>query len=192
MLKRGFNTSHVTLYLPASHPLKLFLRRFNTSHVTLYHRPAFQKRCGFLVSIHLMLLFIGHAQIQNAFNILFQYISCYSLSQKRFSLSCFCTGFQYISCYSLSEIPRGQVIATPVFQYISCYSLSLSQGRVIKRITRFQYISCYSLSTTIRTMRNRRSKFQYISCYSLSESRASNICFIQVSIHLMLLFISHI
>ena len=146
MLKRGFNTSHVTLYLPASHPLKLFLRRFNTSHVTLYHRPAFQKRCGFLVSIHLMLLFIGHAQIQNAFNILFQYISCYSLSQKRFSLSCFCTGFQYISCYSLSdfcpaffifhlfqyiscyslsEIPRGQVIATPVFQYISCYSLSL-------------------------------------------------------------------
>ena len=123
-----------------------------------------------MVSIHLMLLFIeGTLQDGNVKE-----------------------GFQYISCYSLSEIPRGQVIATPVFQYISCYSLSLSQERVIKRITRFQYISCYSLSTTIRTMRNRRSKFQYISCYSLSESRASNICFIQVSIHLMLLFISHI
>ncbi len=118
MLKRGFNTSHVTLYLPASHPLKLFLRRFNTSHVTLYHRPAFQKRCGFLVSIHLMLLFIGHAQIQNAFNILFQYISCYSLSQKRFSLSCFCTGFQYISCYSLSDF-------CPAFFYFPFVSIHL-------------------------------------------------------------------
>ncbi len=157
-----------------------------------------------------MLLFIGHAQIQNAFNILFQYISCYSLSQKRFSLSCFCTGFQYISCYSLSEIPRGQVIATPVFQYISCYSLSLSQGRVIKRITRFQYISCYSLSISACIsalafpsfntshvtlyLSNRQSlfilnKFQYISCYSLSGIVFNFSSTNFVSIHLMLLFI---
>ena len=147
---------------------------FNTSHVTLYHRPAFQKRCGFLVSIHLMLLFIGHAQIQNAFNILFQYISCYSLSQKRFSLSCFCTGFQYISCYSLSQYPESHSGQTAQFQYISCYSLSVGVGVEPSPKSPFQYISCYSLSHVWTEEQQSKYMFQYISCYSLSNSKRSS------------------
>ena len=54
-----FNTSHVTLYLISKKLLLLVHISFNTSHVTLY--PKLQ-RVSFpptVVSIHLMLLFIG-------------------------------------------------------------------------------------------------------------------------------------
>ena len=76
----GFNTSHVTLYHDDGTFVCEWADGFNTSHVTLYQDPEDPDHRFIVVSIHLMLLFIGHAQIQNAFNILFQYISCYSLS----------------------------------------------------------------------------------------------------------------
>ena len=104
-----FNTSHVTLYLISKKLLLLVHISFNTSHVTLY--PKLQ-RVSFpptVVSIHLMLLFIGEHFNGQDVTITFQYISCYSLSG---------------------------MTATPTterqFQYISCYSLSFSGFRVSK------------------------------------------------------------
>ena len=96
----SFNTSHVTLYLvdegivyPLSrfqyiscYSLSMFLvchshyeHCFNTSHVTLYLAVKVHNLCWFMVSIHLMLLFIwSHLNSHSLFS--FQYISCYSLS----------------------------------------------------------------------------------------------------------------
>ena len=61
----SFNTSHVTLYLAWSGHSRYPLQRFNTSHVTLYPMisPFTSRICGF------------------------QYISCYSLSECRVSIT---------------------------------------------------------------------------------------------------------
>ena len=140
---------------------------FNTSHVTLYLnvKQFIEKRKR--VSIHLMLLFILLLQpVQNC--------------QAR---------FQYISCYSLSLVIEFQETVTEEFQYISCYSLSGSTWQT-ETLQKFQYISCYSLSVsesdTFRTLWT----FQYISCYSLSNGKKNSRNGQQVSIHLMLLFIT--
>ena len=55
---------------------------------------------------------------------------------------------------------------------------------------KFQYISCYSLSTCTVTATPQRGGFQYISCYSLSQIAGASSSPPDVSIHLMLLFIS--
>ena len=140
---------------------------FNTSHVTLY------------------LLTSSHA----LFIMLFQYITCYSLSIDFFEHSDNLLEFQYISCYSLScSIYRicnsdGMVSIHLMLLFIrpdhSSSSILLS----------FQYISCYSLSRLRRSGCTNglsfntshvtlylnfipayylTSSFQYISCYSLS------------------------
>ena len=97
--------------------------------------------------------------------------------------------FQYISCYSLSQVLSSCLGILASFQYISCYSLSGSTWQT-ETLQKFQYISCYSLSVsesdTFRTLWT----FQYISCYSLSNGKKNSRNGQQVSIHLMLLFIS--
>ena len=141
----------------------------------------------------------------------FQYISCYSLSQVLSSCLGILASFQYISCYSLSLWQRFSLLYKSIvsihlmllfiifwrhcyfqfhlFQYISCYSLSGSTWQT-ETLQKFQYISCYSLSVsesdTFRTLWT----FQYISCYSLSNGKKNSRNGQQVSIHLMLLFIS--
>ena len=163
----GFNTSHVTLYHDDGTFVCEWADGFNTSHVTLYQDPEDPDHRFIVVSIHLMLLFIGHAQIQNAFNILFQYISCYSLSQKRFSLSCFCTGFQYISCYSLSlmVLLSGFLILSFNTSHVTLYRTLYCQNR-------------QSVLVSIHLM-----------LLFISSSKVHFINGWVVSIHLMLLFI---
>ena len=77
----GFNTSHVTLYHSPIISKSLFSKCFNTSHVTLYQTRNVDEGIG---------------------DILFQYISCYSLSFNLYAGKVFNPWFQYISCYSLS------------------------------------------------------------------------------------------
>ena len=56
--------------------------------------------------------------------------------------------FQYISCYGLSQ-PRCTGGRDRIqFQYISCYGLSGEYFMHRQDINRFQYISCYGLSFT--------------------------------------------
>ena len=136
-----------------------------------------------------MLLFILLQNDRKNRQILFQYISCYSLSiwtAKKIEAK---RVFQYISCYSLSKYDFWIARYPAKFQYISCYSLSFQRDHLHFQIQRFQYISCYSLSGTTRTevspyrsfntshvtlYRHKTLEgaafvgFQYVSCYSLS------------------------
>ena len=121
---KRFNTSHVTLYL---HPLRHSLHyssSFNTSHVTLYLQT-FPYLPNFLqVSIHLMLLFILLlSQICNiphpvSIHLMLLFI------RRSFCILLRVLMFQYISCYSLSTQKGIQEKRSRTFQYISCYSLS--------------------------------------------------------------------
>ena len=96
-----FNTSHVTVYLfciiffqktsifqyiscyclskPSVQQQAVQLY-FNTSHVTVYQGNHLLQDILFLISIHLMLLFISSWYFKTDTNCLFQYISCYCLS----------------------------------------------------------------------------------------------------------------
>ena len=78
--KSCFNTSHVTLYLKSPVRDLLSRYRFNTSHVTLYQSFRQKIKC-FLVSFntsHVTLYLIVNCY--RLPSIMFQYISCYSLS----------------------------------------------------------------------------------------------------------------
>ena len=169
------------------------------------------KNCVRRVSIHLMLLFIAKTMANYVLEVLFQYISCYSLSpalgwkrgQRR--------TFQYISYYSLSSKLRAEHALGYQFQYISCYSLSERFGTIGVYPVLFQYIPCYSLFSLTDQMLKAICRFQYIPCYSLSKKltktkymdgcfntshvtlyrQFNGICsqYYYVSIHPMLLFI---
>ena len=53
-----FNTSHVTVYQFRLHTIRALTVHFNTSHVTVYQPQCYQHQSLYLISIHLMLLFI--------------------------------------------------------------------------------------------------------------------------------------
>ena len=118
-----FNTSHVTVYPCNKTPtaseasfqyiscyclsLKMNLEsqlqlNFNTSHVTVYPYKCFFGNVWYIISIHLMLLFISASQYVVFFAPLFQYISCYCLSCHFIICHYIRSLFQYISCYCLS------------------------------------------------------------------------------------------
>ena len=127
--------------------------------------------------------------------LVFQYISCYSLSRwtagkKEIKLS-----FQYISCYSLSEEIPESLYDDILFQYISCYSLScqmlysqkhnfLVSIHLMLLFIRFQLCPLFrgcSFNTSHVTLYqqaavviNNSFMFQYISCYSLSFADKEN------------------
>ena len=96
-------------------------------------------------SIHLMLLFIVSAVSGAPLIRSFQYISCYSLSEK-FAVSDYIVNkFQYISCYSLSFTGRREKREIAVSIHLML--LFIRVATVIEScFAKFQYISCYSLS----------------------------------------------
>ena len=207
----SFNTSHVTLYLFSSFFSFRTSCRFNTSHVTLYlnHREIWFN-CNFRFNTSHVTLYLYASNFNMAAQTRFNtsHVTLYRNGPR----GCFYQRemFQYISCYSLSCL-------TGMMDWISTVSIHLMllfiQGSRINasRITLFQYISCYSLSngkparwmnyhcfnTSHVTLYLDDEKlldwlgmFQYISCYSLSICRRTQKSWKQVSIHLMLLFIS--
>ena len=141
----GFNTSHVTLYLichykhykrheVSIHLMLLFIKcpahrtipsehGFNTSHVTLYPLRLSDFRIECPVSIHLMLLFIADWMISRGIGSVFQYISCYSLSDGAFGPATETSRFNtsHVTLYHPQILP---MTGKNRFQYISCYSLS--------------------------------------------------------------------
>ena len=142
-----------------------------------------------LVSIHLMLLFIGKGCSNFSCLYTFQYISCYSLSRTQYAtLASICRfNTSHVTLY-LYATPLGIVIVA--FQYISCYSLSINAKFISSHkpvsihlmllfivaadrfpvlVAAFQYISCYSLSSRYTKREQQELLFQYISCYSLSS-----------------------
>ena len=122
--------------------------------------------CGFqftqLVSIHLMLQFIGASAAGWSPGSEFQYISCCSLSHLIASLVIYCCSFQYISCCSLSYCVIS-LLCISVFQYISCCSLSrLSAGLSLRQI-------CFNTSHVVVYPRKRHFKTQIFNCFNTSH-----------------------
>ena len=81
-------------------------QRFNTSHVTLYRRDVGTWTWGWCVSIHLMLLFIGKelGYGSSGMWVSIHLMLLFIISKQR-NRTCEIL-FQYISCYSLSEMHR--------------------------------------------------------------------------------------
>ena len=102
----SFTTSHVTVYQNAYKNTNHRIY-FNTSHVTVYQILVMHHAFSFLISIHLMLLFIRMAAVGGERSIVFQYISCYCLSVSGFDSFISAHLFQYISCYCLSGLSLG-------------------------------------------------------------------------------------
>ena len=143
--KRYFNTSHVTVYRQIFQPFKEAWERFqyiscyclsllleiqagtgmyfNTSHVTVYLFNNIIHTLVFVISIHLMLLFINAVPPACASIPTFQYISCYCLStltlnagkSAQISIHLMLLFISMQVCYPYTGIE---------FQYISCYCLS--------------------------------------------------------------------
>ena len=120
------------------------------------------------ISIHLMLLFIDVNEILFGPYVLFQYISCY--------------------CLSMIGLAKGD--DHPVFQYISCYCLSSPLASIA--VCKFISIHLMLLFIPKEKQDNRIEQiFQYISCYCLSDrSESATVSSTDISIHLMLLFIT--
>ena len=111
--------------------------------------------------------------------------------------------FQYISCYSLSEsynLETYQSVSVSIhlmLLFISIRSVRVRCHNGVSihlmllfifagttnndRFLTFQYISCYSLSMGMRLIDADKIMFQYISCYSLSEQiqqwQINMVCF---------------
>ena len=143
-----FNTSHVTVYPNKPDMEKIIKVYFNTSHVTVYHYRPLPSTCLRLISIHLMLLFIGKSGTRVYRIWIFQYISCYCLSWKLSSRHPGYLPFQYISCYCLSHLRHHSITAECDFNtsHVTVYPF-LQPMVFIPRV--FQYISCYCLSAYV-------------------------------------------
>ena len=131
---------------------------FNTSHVVVYRSCDFFRYFWDIVSIHLMLQFIKILIFHYFSNILFQYISCCSLScletgygqsETSFNTS-HVVVYPYLhmllshthNCFNTSHVVVYpyfflKKLLTFMFQYISCCSLSTPNGEKVLRKTSF-------------------------------------------------------
>ena len=189
----------------------LSILSFNTSHVVVYRSLNARFSYASLVSIHLMLQFICKKSVSWVLGLSFQYISCCSLS--RYNTPC-CVPF---NCFNTSHVVVyliGTMIGAAcdvcfntshVVVYrgksarLASMSTSFNTSHVVvyqfrmaypNLIMKFQYISCCSLSIIDELCMQYGLKFQYISCCSLSIQNGIPKFDYEVSIHLMLQFIS--
>ena len=117
-------------------------------------------------------LWIGYLLLSEQFHyiqhfILFQYISCYSLSIK----TMVSVGIRKVSIHlMLLFIGLLQSNSEPhsPFQYISCYSLSVTGNTYGAKDVRFN-TSHVTLYHAVHRTTTGKVLFQYISCYSLSQ-----------------------
>ena len=186
--QKRFNTSHVTLYRLENFATPFPFASFNTSHVTLYPPEDWwsQDLDGRFNTSHVT-LYLAYIEGDTVQFLLFQYISCYSLSAIEVGVAAGDV-FQYISCYSLSRWgeERGKRSSVSIhlmllfikFHYVPNilinivsihlmllfimtpeYTAAHNDGFNTSHVTLYQY-------AIILTVQERM--FQYISCYSLS------------------------
>ena len=164
--QRNFNTSHVTVYLNSiSNPISIasfqyiscyclsdprILRRnlpinFNTSHVTVYLNFEILSSLTFIISIHLMLLFIEEVSdrpVGGNTNFNTSHVTVYHRSNTSHT---YINRFQYISCYCLSVY---EILYRVHFDNFNTSHVTVyHRGRDRRQVKlEFQYISCYCLS----------------------------------------------
>ena len=127
---------------------------FNTSHVTVYLS----------------------ADTDTEYNIGFQYISCYCLSDIfRCAMTRFCDfNTSHVTVYQDGNANRKQ---TSGFQYISCYCLSEGGDPGRRRVP----ISIHLMLLFIKEFckyEKCEKRFQYISCYCLSDCCSLSLLFV--------------
>ena len=120
-----------------------------------------------------MLLFIFAATSPSNLFLIFQYISCYCLST-----------------HHLSIHNRNRISIHLMLLFISCYCLSSPLASIA--VCKFISIHLMLLFIPKEKQDNRIEQiFQYISCYCLSDrSESATVSSTDISIHLMLLFIT--
>ena len=109
-VRQAVSFQYITCYSLSScgHLLCLLGRSFNTSHVTLYRLSGRKTHFVNSVSIHHMLLFINKATGGIFAHMLFQYITCYSLSDENSKLITMPMGFN-TSHVTLYRFQRNQI-----------------------------------------------------------------------------------
>ena len=141
-----------------------------------------------MISIHLMLLFIVE-QINTMFGTdIFQYISCYCLS------NILCCAYRMGENFNTSHVTV--YLLCPFYRQTDCViSIHLMLLFIIipsdwsRYTTKFQYISCYCLSpnTTCSSVLSLDFNTSHVTVYHCIH--LLNCWEIKISIHLMLLFI---
>ena len=182
---------------------------FNTSHVTVYPiiQPVFWYH--FLISIHLMLLFIILSNtvyhILSIISIHLMLLFIKMIRLERANVMHFNTSHVTVYQKALFGISQPSnisihlmllfifLIRTP-HTFIANFNTSHVTvyhypGFFCSALRKFQYISCYCLSRITLSQLLKSSSFQYISCYCLSTCFYNARAYIYISIHLMLLFI---
>ena len=183
-----FNTSHVTVYLfwwihyrvqIIFQYISCYCLSLNTSSVLI----------PFLISIHLMLLFI-----------LLPVCSLLCMSRISIHLMLLFIEFgrflnklsdHFNTSHVTVYLPKDETEEIDVwFQYISCYCLSSPLASIA--VCKFISIHLMLLFIPKEKQDNRIEQiFQYISCYCLSDrSESATVSSTDISIHLMLLFIT--
>ena len=121
------------------------------------------------VSIHLMLLFIGGGLGQYGDVLMFQYISCYSLSILPLLLETVEISFNTSHVTLYQRTSYSGFIKAWKFQYISCYSLSENYGKMFRKNICFNTSHVTLYHKERQKLSVQKFLFQYISCYSLSN-----------------------
>ena len=141
----NFNTSHVTVYRGATITRTQSGKYFNTSHVTVYRIP----------------------DTDEAFEMVFQYISCYCLSNSIQPLKSLFVKFQYISCYCLSDLQIFLLHCLRNFNtsHVTVYRFCFVPAAAVRDNFNTSHVTVYQSG---ESKDSRRNAFQYISCYCLS------------------------
>ena len=136
-----------------------------------------------------MLLFIQKRLSAEWMAELFQYISCYSLSEygnlKKLQKSCFNTS--HVTLYRVKTQLRADHPRSFNTSHVTLY---LNVKQFIEKRKRVSIHLMLLFILLLQPVQNCQARFQYISCYSLSNGKKNSRNGQQVSIHLMLLFIS--
>ena len=186
-MKLDFNTSHVTVYLLLSVRLLLFAL---FQYISCYCLSSLANLIplAYLISIHLMLLFIDGDATRALMTQKFQYISCYCLSTMFYlSLLNLQISIHLMLLFIFTE--ARSVLLKILFQYISCYCLSILYGKNIPEDGNFNtsHVTVYRKRNHLRLNTLQHFNTSHVTVYRRCTERKESPT--RISIHLMLLFI---
>ena len=163
----NFNTSHVTVYRGATITRTQSGKYFNTSHVTVYRIP----------------------DTDEAFEMVFQYISCYCLSNSIQPLKSLFVKFQYISCYCLSDLQIFLLHCLRNFNtsHVTVYRFPPGFTISVNRYFNTSHVTVYLCLGSDRKRNIRYFNTSHVTVYQ-RFGRPFRSRYL-ISIHLMLLFI---
>ena len=186
--QKRFNTSHVTLYRLENFATPFPFASFNTSHVTLYPPEDWwsQDLDGRFNTSHVT-LYLAYIEGDTVQFLLFQYISCYSLSAIEVGVAAGDV-FQYISCYSLSRWGEERDKRSSVSIHLMLLFIVKGNSKY-QKYDRFNtsHVTLYQSKHSQRLKVHSRFNTSHVTLY---QGHIWGISWkILVSIHLMLLFI---